>query len=53
MSLGYGIEGLALVPSGRAGVATGLGLLWLLQTLNLVAWSLSPSGDWLAKRQPR
>ncbi|MCP9792802.1 Hepatitis C virus core protein [Vulcanococcus limneticus Candia 3F8] len=53
VSLGYGIVWLALVPAGRAAVAPGLGLLWLLQILSLVAWSLPPAGDWLVKRQPR
>lgn len=53
VSLGYGIVWLALVPAGRGLVATGLGLLWPLQILHLVAWSLPPAGDWLAKRQPR
>jgi len=52
-SLGYGIVWLALVPGGRGAVATGLGLLWLIQTLGLVAWSLPPAGDWVVKRQPR
>lgn len=53
VSLGYGIVWLALVPAGRGAVATGLGLLWLVQTLSLVAWSLPAAGDWLMKRQPR
>lgn len=40
VSLSYGIVWLALVPAGRAFTASGLAVLWLLQLLLLIHWSL-------------
>jgi hypothetical protein len=45
VSLSYGIVWLALVPDGRSVAGPALGLLWLLQLLALIYWSLP--------RQPR
>lgn len=40
VSLSYGIVWLALVPAGRGLTAAGLAVLWVLQLLLLIHWSL-------------
>ena len=40
VSLSYGIVWLALVPAGRGLTAAGLAVLWVLQLVLLIHWSL-------------